>query len=57
MIAQYTACLLRQTAADNGLRLRFSKIGRLWECRDTRGKQLWCGTLSDMRRLAMGKPI
>lgn len=50
----YTAKILAAAAAENRLKLRFVCVRNLWECRDIKGRVLWCGTLKDMQTLAKG---
>lgn len=46
---------LTECARSNRLNLSFSKAGRVWVCKDSKGRQIWGGSLNDMRRLADGK--
>lgn len=48
---------LKATAAANGLRLNFSKEGRVWIATDFKGRQIWGGTLKEIRRVAAGKVV
>lgn len=48
---------LHATAARNGLRIRFSFGDGLWTATGPRGRVLWCGKLSEIRRVAAGKEL
>ena len=48
---------LKATALAYGLKYSFKHEGRMWQCLDIHGKSIWAGTLRDMRKLAVGKPV
>lgn len=45
---------LTATARENGLRLTFRKEGRTWIATGPTGRQVWAGTLAEVRRVAAG---
>jgi len=46
---------LRKTAHAHDLRLTFRREGRLWSAVDFKGREIWTGSLAEVRRVAAGK--